>query len=299
MDVIGIGALNYDRLYMVERIAGGGDEELVRSVTEAPGGSAANTIAGLSRLGARTGFVGTVGTDREGDFLLEDLKRGGVDMAGVMKAKGATGTIMGFVDRNGERALYAYPGVNDTLEIDERYGEYARSARYLHLSSFVGDRPLGAQKRLLKKLKGPRISFAPGMLYARKFHSIESIIKRSSVLFLNLEEMKLLTGLDYKDGAGKLLEIGARTVAVTLGSDGCYVVEGGSAHAVEAYPAKVVDTTGAGDAFAAGFLYGLLGDKDIEHCAKIGNWVASRCIAKVGARDGLPYETDLKKQAIS
>ncbi len=73
MDVIGIGALNYDRLYRVERIAGGGDEEIVRSVTDAPGGSAANTIAGLSRLGVRTGFVGIVGTDREGDFILEDL----------------------------------------------------------------------------------------------------------------------------------------------------------------------------------------------------------------------------------
>ena len=69
MDVIGIGALNFDRLYMVGNIAGGGEEERAYSVVEAPGGSAANTIAGLSRLGVRAGFSGTIGTDTEGDFI--------------------------------------------------------------------------------------------------------------------------------------------------------------------------------------------------------------------------------------
>ena len=298
MDVIGIGALNYDRLYMVKNIAGGGEEERAHSVVEAPGGSAANTIAGLSRLGARTGFIGVVGTDREGDFILDDLKKEGVDTAGIKRAKGTTGAIIGFVDRRGERALYAYPGVNDTLEINKRHAAYVRSARYLHLSSFVGDKSRRAQKMLLRELQEPRISFSPGMLYAKKFRSIKSIIKGSSVVFLNREEIRLLTGRGYQDGAAELVGIGAHIVVVTLGSKGCYVADKEEVHLVKAYPSKVVDTTGAGDAFAAGFLYGLLEGRNIKLCAKIGNWVASRCIAKPGARDGLPYAKDLKKQAI-
>lgn len=295
MDVIGIGALNYDRLYAVKNIAGGGEEERAYSMTEAPGGSAANTIAGLTRLGARTGFIGTVGKDREGEFILKDMKKEKVDISGIKKTNGATGTIIGFVDSKGERALYAYPGVNDELQINKKQAAYARSARYTHLSSFVGAGPLKAQKQLVKELKGPQISFAPGMLYAKKFRSIKPIIKRSAVLFLNREETKLMTGSSYQKGAAELLGMGAQTVAVTLGNKGCYVADDVSSYTVKAYPAKAVDTTGAGDAFAAGFLHGLLKGRDIKLCAKIGNWTASKCVGKPGARDGLPHAREMKK----
>ncbi|MBU2559975.1 carbohydrate kinase family protein, partial [archaeon] len=194
MDVIGIGALNFDYLYMVEKIAGAGEEETVHSLVEAPGGSAANTIAGLSRLGARTGFIGTVGRDREGEFILRDMKKEKVDTSGVTKTNGATGTILGFVDKRGERALYAYPGVNDILEINKRQAKLAASAKYVHLSSFVGGGPLLAQKNLLKELKDTKVSFAPGMLYAGKFSKIKPIIKKSAILFLNMDETELITG---------------------------------------------------------------------------------------------------------
>lgn len=295
MDVIGIGALNFDRLYMVDNIAGGGEEERAYSVVEAPGGSAANTIAGLSRLGVRAGLIGTIGTDKEGDFILNDMKKEGVDTAGIKRAKGPTGTIIGFVDKRGERALYAYPGVNDALEINKKQTKLARDAKYIHLSSFVGDVPLKAQKRLIKEAKWPQITFAPGMLYAKRFTSIKSIIKKSSVLFLNREETKLLTDSDYRKGAAELVGMGAKIVAVTLGRKGCYVADESESHYVKVYPTKAVDTTGAGDAFAAGFLYGLLRGKNSETCAKMGNWTASMCIVKPGARDGLPYNKDLKK----
>jgi ribokinase len=298
MDVIGIGALNFDRLYMVDKIAGAGEEERANSAIEAPGGSAANTIAGLSRLGARTGFIGTLGNDTEGDFIFNDLKKERVDTTGIKRAKGPTGTIIGFVDKKGERALYAYPGVNDALEINKKQTKLARSAKYVHLSSFVGNGPLKAQKRLLRELKGQRISFAPGMLYAKKFSNIRPIIKKSSVLFLNREETELMTGSTYRKGAKELFEMGSGIVAVTLGKQGCFVASENGTHTVKGYKSPVVDTTGAGDAFAAGFLYGLLEGKDTKTCAKVGNWTASRCIAKPGARSGLPYKKDLKKQAI-
>jgi ribokinase len=80
-----------------------------------------------------------------------------------------------------------------------------------------------------------------------------------------------------------------------LGNKGCYVTDGKESHSIEAFKVKVVDTTGAGDAFCAGFLYGLISDKSLYECGKLGNFVASRCIMKMGARPGLPTIEDLKK----
>ena len=296
MDVVGIGALNFDRLYIVDKIARGGSEQIAKGLAEAPGGSAANTIAGLSRLGARTGFIGALGKDKEAEFILSDLKREKVDTSGIKRERGKTGTVIGFVDKKGERALYAYPGVNDALSINKKQEKLAQSARYIHISSFVGDGPLLVTKNLIKDLKGTLVSFAPGMLYAKKYSKIKPIIKKSSVLFLNKEETELITGQSYKKGAKELFEAGADMVAVTLGKNGCLVVSEKGTHEVPGYRIKALDTTGAGDAFAAGFLYGQLMGKDTKTSAKAGNWTASRCITKPGARDGLAHKRDLKRQ---
>ena len=294
MDVIGVGALNIDKLYHVETIAKVGEEVGITSASESPGGSAANTIVGLARLGIKTGFIGKVGRDKEGDFILEDLKREGVDTGGITKSKGSTGLIIGFVDKSGERALYAYPGVNDTLRMDSSKLKYAKKAKFLHLSSFVGEKSYQAQRQLLKHIKA-KISFSPGMLYARKgLKELELLIKNSEVIFLNREEVRLLTNREFKVGTEKIVNLGAKIVAVTLGKDGCYLADRDGSYFVKAYPAKVIDTTGAGDAFSAGFLYGLLIGKSTEICGKIGNKVASLCIGKIGARKGLPFKEDLE-----
>ena len=110
----------------------------------------------------------------------------------------------------------------------------------------------------------------------------------------NAKELNLITGeVDYCRGADVLIGKGARIVAVKLGADGCYVTDGRERHLIEAFKVKPVDTTGAGDAFCAGFLYGLLNDKSLYDCGRLGNFVASRCVMKMGARAGLPYAKDL------
>jgi ribokinase len=294
MEVVGVGALNVDKLFFVERIASGGEEVEVKSWTQAPGGSAANTIVGLSRLGIETGFIGNVGTDQEGEYILDDLKKEGVDITGIRRVEGSTGMILGLVDAKGERALYAFPGVNDLLQITSESLNYARKAKMLHFSSFVGERSYRAQIALLDELSDIEISFAPGELYVRKkIKPLELIISRSSVIFLNKEEAEMLTDKSYERAADELLGMGAEVIVVTLGEGGCYVASSQTSHIIEAYKTKVVDTTGAGDAFAAGFLYGLLRGKSLPECGRLGNWVAARCISKAGARAGLPYRDEL------
>ncbi|MEM3788991.1 MAG: carbohydrate kinase family protein, partial [Candidatus Bathyarchaeia archaeon] len=237
-DVIGFGALNVDKLYKVNKIAGPEEEGFIKGFEEACGGSAANTIVGLARLGCKVGFIGKVANDREGKMLLEDFRKEGVDTRGVIRAKeGRSGTVMGFVDEKGERALYVDPGVNDTISFEEIDVKYACRARFLHLTSFVGDKSFEAQKRLVEALpEDVKVSMDPGELYARRgVKTLNPILKKTFVFMPNSLELALLTGInDYVKGAEKLLELGVKIVAVKLAGRGCYVTDGRESHHVEA-----------------------------------------------------------------
>ena len=111
----------------------------------------------------------------------------------------------------------------------------------------------------------------------------------------NAIELTLLTGeINYCKGADIMIGRGVKVVVVKLGGDGCYVTDGRERHLIEPFKVKVVDTTGAGDAFCAGFLYGLINEKSLVDCGRLGNFVASRCIMQMGARAGLPFAKDLE-----
>ncbi len=297
-DVVGFGALNVDMLFKVNQLAGAEQESFIENYTEACGGSAANTMVGLTRLGCKTGFIGKIANDREGKLQIDCFKNEGVDTNGIIEsAKGKSGSVMGFVDKKGARALYVNSGVNDTIEPRELKWEYASQTSFLHLSSFIGEKPFRAQKKLLGSLpEGVKISFDPGSVYAQKgFSAIEPLIRSSYVLMPNAVELELLTGEDdYCKGADFMIEVGVKIVAVKLGSNGCYVTDGQERLRVEPFKVKTVDTTGAGDAFCAGFLYGLIKNKTLYECGQLGNFVGSRSVTAMGARAGLPYAKDLE-----
>ena len=290
-DVIGLGALNYDVLYAAERIARGGEEVGIIDMNKAPGGSAANTIVALSRLGLDVGFVGIVGSDEEGELIRKDLRKEKVE-ARIIREEGYTGAAIGFIDAGGERALYIYPGVNDLLCMENIDREFVNSAEFLHTSSFVSKEQLEMQCALAREITA-KLSFSPGMLcFNYDLEELAALIAHSYVLFVSIQELKsLITDANYEKGAENLLNLGAEIVCVTLDERGCYVADSaGESHVIGAYPtANVVDTTGAGDAFAAGFLFGLLHEAGIYESGKSGNVVASFCIREYGSRKGLPY----------
>jgi ribokinase len=288
VEVIGFGALNCDKIYQVDDLAPPGRETGVVSVTRQPGGSAANTIVGLARLGVRAGFVGTIGSDREGSLLLDDFKREGVDLHGITKAKGNTGTALIFIDSHGERAIYVLPSVNDTF-VTANF-DYAKQAKIVHLSSFMGIDQLRMQISFVQQLRGSRvkISFSPGNIYAKLgLNELKPLIERSLVLFLNKEEASALTGSSDVEEVASILDEGAHIVAVTLGDKGSYVVTRSKSLNLPPYKSDITDTVGAGDAFAAGFLYGQLTGKDPRKSGLYGNFMASKSIAQLGGRKGL------------
>ena len=300
-DIVCFGALNVDKLYKVNRIAKADEESVILEAKESPGGSAANTAVGLARLGVKTGYIGKVAEDREGKLHLSTFQNEGIDTNGIVKAKnGRSGTVIGFVDQDGERALYLDPGANNTLEFSEINLEYVADAKFLHLTSFAGDKPFEAQKKLVEVVPDVKVTFDPGAIYARKgMTSLKPLINGCFAMFPNENELRLLTGKDYREGAEALLSEGLSIVAVKLGERGCYVTDGKESHLIEPYKVEVADSTGAGDAFCAGFIYGLLKNRTLKECGLIGNFVASRCLTKMGARDGLPYARDLPLQNLS
>lgn len=296
-DVVGFGALNVDMLFKVQKLAGAEEESFIEDYTEACGGSAANTMVGLARLGCKTGFIGKVANDREGKLQIDCFGKEGVDTSSIIQStKGKSGSIMGFVDKKGARALYVNSGVNDTIEPREINYNYLSQTKFVHFSSFVGEKSFRAQKKLLAALHNDvKISFDPGSVYAQKgFAAIEPIVRSTYVLMPNAFELELLTGeTDYRKGADLMIGLGIKIVAVKLGDKGCFVTDGEEQLKIEPFKVKAVDTTGAGDAFCAGFLYGLINKKSFYECGQIANFVGSRSVTAMGARAGLPYAKDL------
>jgi ribokinase len=294
-DVVCFGALNIDRLYKVNHIAKAEEESEIIEFNESPGGSAANTAVGLARLGVRTGYIGKVAAGGDGEYLLEAFRQEGVNTNGIIVSKdGRCGTVTGFVDQTGQRALYLDPGVNSTLRFDEIDLKYVANAKFLHLTSFAADDPLRAQMKLADALPEIAVTLDPGMIYARRgLEQLRPLVKRCFAVLPNEGELKLLTRKGCQEGAKALLDEGVKVVAVKLGDKGCYVTNGRESRFVMPNKVNVVDTTGAGDAFCAGFIYGLLNGKTLRECGLLGNFVASRVLTEMGARSGLPIRRDL------
>jgi ribokinase len=294
-DVVGFGALNLDRTFHVPYIAHENGESSIISVSTAPGGSAANTIVGLSRLGMQTGFIGKVATDPPGTQLIQSFTAENVNVDGILITEtGSSGIVYCFVDPQGERAMYIDPGVNDTLTFNEVNLDYYHDSKFLHYSSFTGLSPLQAQIQLRDHLSNTQLSIDPGTIYAMKgLHTLKPLLKDCHVFLPNEHELYLMTKKKYASGAQVLLDLGVQIIAVKLGIRGCYVTNGHEKYTLSPPAVEVYNTTGAGDAFCAGFLYGLLRGQDLHTCGSLGNHVASCVLKTSGARQGLPYHQDL------
>jgi ribokinase len=293
MDAIGFGALNLDRICFVDKIPKAEEESFLLNLKEYPGGSAANTIVGLSRLNAKTGYLGKIAEDHAGKVILEDLRKEDVDTYSVKIAEGRSGTAEVFVDKEGMRSIIVDPGVNDYITMEDVDLNYIERFKILHLTSFVcktSKNSFETQKKLLREIFNPKISFDPGFLYAEKgLEEMKDILKNTDILLLNEKESKILTKEKDFDDACNILADYVDILVVKRGKKGCFVKEDEKEFFSKPFETRVRDTTGAGDAFNAGFLFGVLRKKDIEESAKIGNRVASLSIEKSGAREGLPH----------
>jgi len=315
--IIGFGALNLDLIFEVEdfklislkgsRLDPGeerfGSEEEFQTLLEqlkrfgilkskSGGGSAANTIAALSRMGFPTKFFGKVGEDEEGDFLLENLKPVQIDL--ICRGQ-RSGVCLVVLDRHQDRFLFVRGNANSTLTTEEINFNALKDLSWVHLTSFIGESPFEAQKVLLNRLDpSVKVSMDPGEIYSKKgLDKIGPLVKRCTLLFLTEKEVGLLTKQDLRAGVISLMEMGPSVLVCKRGSRGSHIFTEQSDFEVPPVQVEVVDNTGAGDVYNAGFLAGLFLGRSLEESALFATAVAAKSLTGYG-RNCYPTEEDLK-----
>jgi len=315
--IVGFGALNLDLIFEVDDLRAissdkvrlepgkelfGSDSEFQSLLgllnrygtlkSKSGGGSGANTIVALARMGFSTKFIGKVGRDEEGDFLLENLKP---VQTGLVRRGQRSGVCLVVLDRHQDRFLFVQGNANSILTIDEINLDALNDISWVHFTSFIGEPPFEAQKALPNHLHSSvKVSLDPGEIYAQKgLDEIRPLIERCHALFLTEREIRMLTDRDFYDGAKMLMEIGPPILVCKRGRQGSHVFAEGEDFEVPAIQVEAVDNTGAGDVYNAGFLAGFFLGKSLGECALFATKVAAKSVMGYG-RDCYPTEEDLK-----
>ena len=267
---------------------------------EISGGSAANTIAGIAQLGGRTAYVGKVKDDQLGAIFAHDLRAQGADYATRLAPKtevAETGRCIVIVTPDGERSMNTYLGVTEFLSPDDIDDAQMADADWIYLEGYRFDGPdsHAAFAKAIAACKGAggrvSITLSDPFCIARHRDAFAAMIRdHVDLLFCNRAEM--LAMYQTSDFEAALARAAAEVdmVACTDSGNGVHILSGGARWHVPAVPTAIVDATGAGDLFAAGFLWGLTEGYDLESCGKMGNLAASEVISHIGARP----ETDLR-----
>jgi ribokinase len=297
LDLIGVGAANVDLIIKIEDFPKPDEEVKILTLQFYGGGSAANVVTEASRLGLKTGFIGNIGEDYFGKFLIKEFKREKVDFSKVNVVAGErTGLALCIVNQSGERVIMVYGGANSKLSLNNIDEEYLKNCKALFLSSVEGPEALKTMERACEIMNNAVIFFDPGCLFVNKgLDALKKIISYSTIVKVNEVELKKLTNKsDVAEGAEKIKSLGSKIVLVTLGSEGCYVLSDEKEFKMPTYlQFKPLDKTGAGDAFNAGFLTGFLKGWSLEKAVKFGNLIASISITRFGAR-AAPSLNELK-----
>lgn len=281
-----------------------------------PGGSTANIAAGIARIGAGSRFVGRVGDDYNGRALREAFEKGGVDVRWLMvDPAGRTAQTVIAVDPSGSRVIYSLGGTALLETADEFTGDILDGAAALYVGEAFFDVACRAMQQA--RSAGAQVVYGPGGAASWiGMENLAELMRLADFVLVSRAELRAMTGCDQPDaGARLLLERGVPNVVATLGEQGaaCYSwrrgqgadagadpgadpgrdLSGGAMWA-PAFDADVVDTTGAGDAFASGFISSLVEGRPIAECLTRGNACAAMAIGRMGAREALPTQEELE-----
>ncbi|MDE3114341.1 MAG: adenosine kinase [Pseudomonadota bacterium] len=260
---------------------------------ETAGGSAANTMAGIASLGGTGLFVGKVNADRLGESFADSLKQIGVQFDTRMAEGGPqTACCLIAVTPDGQRSMNTYLGACRELTPEDIDEEAIAASAVLYIEGYLWDEPSAkaAIERAMAAAKraGRKVAFTlsdPFCVERWRSEFRELLDTRLDILFANEAEAKALFEVNSFDEVMQAMRPWKGIAALTRSEKGCVVVKGSEVHVLDAAPvAKVVDTTGAGDQYAAGFLYGLTRDKPLATCGKLGALAAAEVISHYGAR---------------
>lgn len=260
-----------------------------------PGGSAANVAAWLASLDSPVTFVGVVGDDLAGHEQIADLERHGVVTEICVDPTTATGTVVAVIDRTGERTMLTDRGANARLRQEQLLPRHFPAGGHFHLSGYVlldvATRPVGLQALDWARQRGMSVSVDPnsaGPLSRTGAQEFVRMTRGATFFFPNLQEARELTGASETEEILAILTLSYHEVIVKLGAGGCVWASGSDRHHQAARCVAVVDTVGAGDAFAAGFLSSRLRGYPPTEALTAGQVAAARAVSSLGGRPAGP-----------
>lgn len=258
------------------------------SKQRASGGSAANTIHGLSKLGMETAFIGSVGKDETGSFFEEDLKNSNIQPV-LFHTNSPSGIANGMISKDGERTFGTFLGAALDLSPTQLKLEHFNGFDLLHVEGYlVQNHELLETILNLAKEGGLKISLdlASYNVVEDNLDFLRDMVTRYvDIVFANEEEAKAFSGEEPQKALDQLSEL-TEIAVVKVGSKGSLIKQNGQIIVVEPIQAKPIDTTGAGDLYASGFLYGWINNLGFEKAGYIGSLLAGTVIEVLGAKFG-------------
>ncbi|MEL9990735.1 MAG: carbohydrate kinase family protein [Thermoproteus sp.] len=290
--VASIGNLNYDIYIKTPELPGLDQSVEAVDIYTGGGGSAANFAVAITRMGHRARFIGSVGDDVLGDMILKDLAGEGVDVGFVKRIKGVrSGVVVVLVQPDGAKRMIAYRGANMGLSPDDINEAALGGVDHVHVASGRVELILKA-KEVAKRL-GRSVSIDGGTALARKGLEVASkALSGVDVVFMNQAEAKLLaSSTDHRAALDVIAKnISAREIIVTLGDKGAMAISDGEFIYVDAFRLQPVDTTGAGDTFAAAYIAARLAGFSLYERLLFANAAASIKVTRPGARSSPKFE---------
>ncbi len=250
------------------------------------GGSAANTIHGLAKLGVKTGFIGKVGNDELGSFFVEDLKSSGIE-PNILSGKSNSGNALAFISPDSERTFATYLGAALELSENDLKNDFFEGYEYVHIEGYLLQNHSLLQKALeLAKNNKVKVSLdlASFNVVDDNLQILKSWVKDYvDILFANEDEAKSFTGKEPEDALNEIAD-NCEIAVVKIGKHGSLIKKDNEVAKIKPVKVDAIDTTGAGDAYAAGFLYGLVNNQGIEKSGNIASVLAAKVIEDIGAK---------------
>jgi sugar/nucleoside kinase (ribokinase family) len=295
MDVLCLGIFVADIVAKpIEDMPGKGKLALVDTMELHTGGCASNTGYALNKLGISTGLMGKVGTDGFGDFFVNYMRNAGLDISGIKYSTTAnTSATMVMVSADSERTFFHYLGANAELNYNDVDFNIVKEAKILHIAgsflmpAFDGE----PASRVLRQAREWGITTSLDTAWDSKgnwLKVLEPCLQHLDIFMPSIEEARMITGRDKPSEIAEfLLSYGIKTVALKMGERGSYIRTPDWELYLPIYKVETVDSTGAGDAFAAGFLAGVAKGWSYKDAARLGNAVGACCVTAIGSSAGI------------
>lgn len=299
--VVVLGSLNVDRILQMDRVPEPGETLALNNQDMAGGGKGANQAIAAARSGAQTSFIGRVGADENGKFMLQQLVNSGVttDLVAVDEDAG-TGQAFVMVEKSGENRILIYGGANAQLSAtDVKKAQTQIAAADLMVAQL--ETPVETTQFAFQMAKelGVKTILNPAPAVAKL---PAELLKNTDVITPNETEVEILTGITVTDEAAmlkaaqRLHDLGVATVIITLGSKGVFYDDGAQHGIVPAFKVQAVDTTAAGDTFLGALSSELNPDlSNLKTAIEYGNKASSLAVQKMGAQPSIPTRKDILK----